>query len=133
VALPSPLGINCLFHNKPLPWRALRPTFRILSATRRCSFNLAICCTSKSVSQFVFTIKKQKRKLQEKVHGLSKKVPPDIRGAEPLPKNPLATWRVAKNTIRGSGCMSRVCGLVVCGSLHVAHLPLVRRRIACPA
>jgi hypothetical protein len=41
--VPSPLGFNNLLLNQPLPWHALRPAFRILSATRRCSFSLEIC------------------------------------------------------------------------------------------
>ncbi len=54
--LESLLGFNSLFFNQPLPCRALRPAFRILSATRRCSFSLEICWASKSTAQLIFSI-----------------------------------------------------------------------------
>jgi hypothetical protein len=54
--VPSPLGFNNLLLNQPLPWRALRPAFRILSATRRCSFSLEICWASKPAAQLIFSI-----------------------------------------------------------------------------
>jgi hypothetical protein len=53
---PPLLGLNNLFLNQPLFWRALRPTFRILSATRKCSFRLEIYWASKSTAQLIFTI-----------------------------------------------------------------------------
>jgi hypothetical protein len=53
---PPPLGFNILFLNQSLPWRALRPTFRILSMTRKCSFNLEFCWASKSIAHLIFTI-----------------------------------------------------------------------------
>jgi hypothetical protein len=54
VASPLSLGFSNLFRNKSLPWYALRPTFRIVSTTRKCSFSLAICCAFKFVAQFVY-------------------------------------------------------------------------------
>jgi hypothetical protein len=52
-----PLGFNSLFLNQPLPWRVLHPTFWILSTTKKCSFSLEICSSSKSTAQLIFTIK----------------------------------------------------------------------------
>jgi hypothetical protein len=54
--VPSSLGFNSLFFNQPLPCHALRPAFRTLSATRRCSFSLEICWASKSAAQLIFSI-----------------------------------------------------------------------------
>ncbi len=61
--VPSLLGINGLFFNQPLPCRALRPAFRILSTTIRCSFSLEICWASKSVAQLIFSIERKKKKV----------------------------------------------------------------------
>jgi hypothetical protein len=56
IGVLSLLGFNNLFPNQPLPWRALCPTFWILSATRRCSFSLEIYWASKSTAQLIFSI-----------------------------------------------------------------------------
>jgi hypothetical protein len=61
--VPSLLGFNSLFFNQLLPCHALRLAFRILSATRRCSFSLKICWASKSAAQLIFSIEKKKKKL----------------------------------------------------------------------
>jgi len=53
----SPLALNNLFLNQPLPWHAVRLAFRILSTTRKCLFSLEICWSSKSIAQLIFTIK----------------------------------------------------------------------------
>jgi len=50
IGAPLPLGYNNLFLNQLLPWWALRPTFRVLLVTRKCSFSLEIYWTSKSTT-----------------------------------------------------------------------------------
>jgi hypothetical protein len=54
--MPPTLGFKSLFLNQPLPWRALRLAFQILSTTKRYSFSLEICWASKSTTQLIFTI-----------------------------------------------------------------------------
>ncbi len=82
MAPPPPLGFKSLFQNNPLPWCASWPAFWILSATRICSFSLEICCASKFVAQFVFTIKLSWRKQLENVHEPKEKRAAWKRGGE---------------------------------------------------
>jgi hypothetical protein len=71
----SSLGFNNLFLNQPLPYRALYLTFRILLATRKCSFSLKICWAFKSAAQLIFSIENLKLKKKKK-----KKSPPALEG-----------------------------------------------------
>jgi hypothetical protein len=64
-----------LFLNQPLPYRALYLTFRILLATRKCSFSLKICWAFKSAAQLIFSIENLKLKKKKK-----KKSPPALEG-----------------------------------------------------